>query len=151
MTDSTTIRIPLFAAALLLFAAPRATPSLPQLKFHGVFSGVAADGERCVWQGRVDGPVTGRVTIALRQVEEPAAAANPVWHVASRWTVSDDGAARSFAANLEGMIDWRAGTMRLAGPITEGWSRGSWAEVTGRFVQGVVTGSVTVSPPRSRE
>lgn len=151
MTDSTTIRIPLLAAAALLLAAPRATAPLPQLRFHGVFFGVAADGERCVWQGRVDGPVSGRVTIALRQVEDPTAAANPVWHVASRWTVSDDGAAHSFVANLEGMIDWRSGTIRLAGPITEGWSRGSWAEVSGRFAQGDVTGSVTVSPPRSRE
>ncbi len=153
MIRSTSLRVPLFAAAIGLFAAlPAAIPSspAPRLSFSGVFSGVTT-GERSVWQGRVEGAVTGRVTIALRQVEDPAAAANPVWHVASRWTVFDDGGVRSFAADLEGMIDWKSGTVRLGGPITDGWSKGSWVEATGRFLAGDVAGSVTLSPPRSRE
>lgn len=152
MIRSTASRVPLFAT-LVSLAIP--TPSLRprpvmQLSFRGTFSGVAA-GERSVWQGRVNGSVAGRVVIALRQVEDAKEAANPVWHVASRWTVLDDAAARSFAGNLEGMIDWKAGTVRLGGPITDGWATGSWAEVTGRLVDGDLTGSVTLSPPRSRE
>jgi hypothetical protein len=135
-------------AALGLGATP---PS--RLTFRGVFSGVDASSERLVWQGWVDGPTKGRVTVALGQVEEPAAAANPVWHVASRWSVFDDegGAARSFAGDLEGMIDWKSGTIRLGGTITDGWSKGSWVEVDGRVVDGDLTGSLLVTRPRSRE
>jgi hypothetical protein len=65
--------------------------------------------------------------------------------------VLDDAAAHSFAADLEGMIDWKSGTLHLGGVITDGWSAGSWVEVSGRFVDGDVNGSVTLNPQRSRE
>ncbi len=143
MIRSTLLRFLLLAAAVSVLTA--AAPQ-PMLTFQSVFAGVAADRQHCTWEGVVDGAVRGRLTIALRQVEEPAAAANPVWHVASRWTVSDDGAARSFAANLEGMVDWKAGTMRLAGAVTDGWLRGSWVELDGRVVNGDLVGSLSILP-----
>ncbi len=34
----------------------------------------------------------------------------------------------------------------LGGMITDGWMRGAWAEVEGRFVRGDPTGSLTISP-----
>ena len=153
MLRSTAFRVPLLAAAIGWLAVPAAVISprpMARLSFRGTLNGVAG-GERSVWQGRVDGSVAGRVVIALRQVEDAREAANPVWHVASRWTVLDDAAARSFAGDLEGMIDWKAGTVRLGGPITDGWSTGSWVEVTGRLVDGDLAGSASLSLPRSRE
>lgn len=152
MIRSPAVRVPLFIAVALLVPPHPATPSrpLPRLSFRGAFDGVAS-GERSVWQGRVDGSVTGRVTIALRQVEEPTEASRPVWHVAARWTVLDDGGAHSFAANLEGIIDWKSGVLHLGGTISDGWSAGSWVEASGHLVDGDVSGAVTLTPPRSRE
>lgn len=152
MIRSNALGVPLFAVlvALAMPTPARLPRPVTQLSFRGALSGVGA-GERSVWQGRVEGSVAGRVVIALRQVEDAKEAANPVWHVASRWTVLDDAGTRSFAGDLEGMIDWKAGTVRLGGPITEGWAAGSWAEVSGRLVDGDLAGSVTISPPRSRE
>ncbi len=143
MIRSTLLRILLLAPAVGVLTA--ATPQ-PMLTFQSVFAGVAADRQHCMWEGVVDGAVRGRLTIALRQVGEPAAAANPVWHVASRWTVSDNAGARSFAANLEGMVDWKAGTTRLAGVVTDGWLRGSWVELDGRIVNGDLVGSLSILP-----
>jgi len=83
----------------VLPAAPyRAAASRqPRLTFHSVFTGVAPDGQHCTWEGAVEGSARGRLTIALRQVEEASAAARPIWHVASRWDVSG---MHSFSADL---------------------------------------------------
>ena len=160
MLRSIMIRLPLFVAICgILAAAPRpsvvpppppAPPPPPpsRLSFRTAFDGVAADGVHCLWQGSVDGAARGTLTLALRQVEDPVAAANPVWHVESHWSVHDtaDGGQRSFTADLEGMIDWKAGGVRLAGVITDGWAKGAWVEVTGRLVAGDLAGTVTISP-----
>jgi hypothetical protein len=154
MLRLTSISIPLFAAAIGLLGVWAGTSSAavapPTLTFRGTFTGVAADGEHCTWEGPVEGAARGRLAITLRQVEEPAAAANPVWHVAARWTVRDDRGVHSFVANLEGMVDWKSGTIRLGGPVTDGWLEGSWAEVDGRIVNGDLTGGLSLRPAGRR-
>lgn len=115
------------------------------LSFRNVFVGVGGDGSS-VWQGPVGGDAHGRVTLALQQVESAADAANPVWHVRTRWTVETGVEARSFAAELEGMLDWRSGTVRLSGPITSGWLEGAWVQAEGRLVNGDVSGVLRILP-----
>jgi hypothetical protein len=132
--------------ALLAVALPLgAAGAPPRLTFRTTFSGVAPDGEHCLWQGPVTGAVRGRLTIGLRQVEAPAAAANPIWHVATRWSVGDSGAVPQFAADLEGMIDWKTASAHLGGVVAEGWQRGAWVHVDGRFVNDELVGSVTLA------
>lgn len=113
--------------------------------FQSVLTGVTADGESSVWEGRADGAVPGRVRLELKQVEPPSEAANPVWHVRARW-VLDAGEARSFVADLEGVVDWKAGLIRLAGPISSGWMSGAWLEQEGRVVSGDISGSIAIVP-----
>lgn len=152
MLRLTAISIPLFAAAIGLFPAATGTPragsavAQPHLTFRAIFTGVAADGEHCKWAGPVEGAARGRLAIVLRQVEAPAAAAHPVWHVAARWTVLDDKGPHSFASDLEGMVDWKGGTIRLAGVVTDGWFEGSWVNVDGRIVNGDFTGTLSIIP-----
>lgn len=98
-----------------------------------------------MWEGRVTGGVRGTVRIALRQVESPFQAANPVWHVRSRWSVAAP-AGRSFVAELEGMVDWKTGASRLSGAITRGWMRGAWVEEESHFVDGEPTGTLRIIP-----
>jgi hypothetical protein len=150
--ESTMLRSVTTCVSLVAALGLGTTPP-SRLTFRGVVAGVDASSERSVWQGWVDGRTKGRVTVALGQVEPPTAAANPVWHVASRWSVFDDegGGARSFAGDFEGIIDWKSGTIHLGGTITDGWSKGSWVEVDGRVVDGDLTGSLLVTRPRSRE
>jgi|SRR5881296_1312156 len=146
------IQIPLFAAGVgvpgVLAGTSSAAQAAPQpmLTFRSVFAGVAIDHQHCTWAGAVDGAARGRLTIALRQVEEPAAAANPIWHVTSRWTARDESGVHSFTAELEGMVDWKAGTLHLGGVITDGWLTGSWVEVDGRVVDGDLVGAVSIIP-----
>ena len=152
----TATRAPILAAVAgvcaVLPAAPyRAAASRqPRLTFHSVFTGVAPDGQHCTWEGAVEGSARGRLTIALRQVEEASAAARPIWHVASRWDVSDESGTHSFSADLEGMVDWKAGTIRLGGAITGGWLKGSWVEADGRLSNGDLAGSFAITPAAAR-
>lgn len=126
--------------------AQREPPPLRRLTFRSEFTGVSADGQNCVWEGSVEGTARGRLRFELRQVEGPAEAARPVWHVVSRWSVDDPAGAHSFAAELEGMVDWRTGVTRLSGLITSGWMQGAWVQAEGRFVNGDPTGSLAISP-----
>ncbi len=115
------------------------------LTFESVFAGVSPDGESIVWEGRADGVVPGRVTLELTQVEPPSEAANPVWFVRARWTLATSDA-RSFVADLNGVVDWRAGLIRLAGPISSGWMSGARVEQEGRVVDGDISGCLTIVP-----
>jgi len=150
------IQIPLFAAGVgvpgVLAGTSSAAQAAPQpmLTFRSVFTGVAIDHQHCTWAGAVDGAARGRLTIALRQVEEPAAAANPIWHVVSRWTARDESGVHSFIADLEGMVDWKAGTIRLGGTMADGWLKGSWVEADGRLSNGDLAGSFAITPAVAR-
>lgn len=120
-------------------AAPRT------VSFRTTFVGVGQDASR-IWQGPAAGDVRGRVTLALQQMESAADGANPVWHVRTRWTVEAGSGTRSFVAELEGMVDWRAGTARLSGPVTSGWLEGAWVQMDGHLVDGDVSGVLRVLP-----
>jgi hypothetical protein len=145
-TLHTSARTALLTALVGGFAL--AAPGAPAVTFSTVFAGVTTDGEGSVWEGRANGAVPGRVTLELKQVEPPTEAANPVWHVRARWAL-DAGGARSFVADLEGVVDWKAGRIRLAGPISSGWMNGAWLENEGRVVSGDISGSITIVPGMS--
>src|SRR2546426_12845290 len=82
-----------FLAALLGLVLPRQAVrngqprQISQLAFSSEFAGVDQGGNS-KWEGRVEGGVDGRVTIALHQVESPLEASNSVWHGRSRWKVA---------------------------------------------------------------
>lgn len=151
----------LAAVPALLLPSPRAPGALsapriptaqmqaghrvPRVVFATEFSGVDSAGH-CVWTGRVTGDVVGNGTLALQQVEDPIEAANPVWHVRAHWSVTAQRPSRSFAADLEGMVDWKTGANRLSGVITVGWMHGAWVRQEGRFVRGDVTGTLEIIP-----
>ncbi len=128
----------------------RETPPLRQLTFRSEFAGVSADGQNSVWEGSVHGAGRGRLRVELRQVEGPSEAASPVWHVVTRWSVGAPLGARSFTAELEGMVDWRTGATRLSGVITDGWLKGAWVQEEGQFVNGDVRGVLAISPGVAR-
>lgn len=126
-------------------ASPAAPERIPRLVFSTECMGVDKAGA-CVWKGRVEGAVMGEVILALRQVEDPAESAKPVWHVRARWSIAATPPRRSFAADLEGMVDWKSGTSQLSGVITAGWMKGAWIRQEGRFVRGDVTGTLEITP-----
>lgn len=99
-----------------------------------------------MWEGWAEGEVRGRLTVALQQVESPFEAAEPVWHVRTRWTFVADSGPRSFAAELEGMVDWKAGVAHLSGVVTEGWLEGAWVQVTNQFVDLDARGNLQLTP-----
>ena len=154
MIGRAVIRVPFLAALLSVLCTRSAAPGSAavwteveqphRLRFRSAFAGVSPDGANCVWQGSVDGATRGALTFELRQVEDPSQAANPVWHVATHWSVEDPSNARSFDAQLEGMVDWRTGDFRLSGEITEGWMKGAWVQEEGRFVDGDAAGSLVI-------
>src|SRR6266446_2575715 len=92
------------------------------------------------------GPIAKRaplqLSFALRQIEPAEAAANPVWHVRARWEVGPGADAHAFVAELEGAVDWKAGTAHLSGVITSGWKKGTWMEAEVRFVEGDAQGTL---------
>ncbi len=111
--------------------------------FETVLVGATPDGEGSVWEGDADGVAPGRVRLELKQVGPPSAAANPVWRVRARW-ILDAGEARSFVADLEGVVVWHPGLVRLAGTITSGWMAGARLEQEARIVDGDISGGLTI-------
>lgn len=121
----------------------------PKLVFSAEFAGVSKAGD-CLWTGHVEGDVTGQVTVALQQVEDPVEAANPVWHVRAHWSVAATRPGRSFSGELEGMVDWKSGVSRLSGVITAGWMKGAWLQQEARVVRGDLTGTLAITSLASR-
>jgi hypothetical protein len=115
-----------------------------RLPFAATFDGVS--NASSVWDGQLRGQPGGRVRLTLRQVESPLAAAKPVWHVQARWTLQAEPATRSFAAELEGMVDWKAGATRLGGVVTSGWMKGAWIQQIARIEDGDLVGVLEVAP-----
>ena len=117
--------------------------AVPAATFQTVLAGVTADGEGSVWEGHTDGVVSGRVRLELSQSGPAIEAANPVWHVRARWTLNADDS-RSFVADLTGVVDWKAGLIRLAGHISSGWMTGGWLEQHGRVADGDIAGTIII-------
>ncbi|HYU01851.1 MAG TPA: hypothetical protein VEK85_15870 [Gemmatimonadales bacterium] len=144
-----TAGISFFGAAVgVMLVRPTTAPR--RLTFQTAFAGVSTDGQSCVWEGSVRGWTRSGVRVELRQVESASEAASPVWHVVTHWSVVDPSGARSFDAELEGMVDWKAGTIRLGGTMADGWLKGSWVEADGRLSNGDLAGSVEITPAVAR-
>jgi hypothetical protein len=120
-----------------------------QLSFSTAFAGANAEGSS-IWEGRLDRPAGGRLRLALQQVESPEAAASPVWHVRARWDVEPGANSRAFLADMEGMVDWKAGAAYLSGVITDGWMKGAWVQAETHFVQGDARGTLRVVQSMAR-
>lgn len=144
-----TIAVALFTVCALTSSAPRATGAQSVAPLTGTFQavsvGVSPDGKRRIWEGHADGDIAGRVRLELEQVGPPGAETNPVWRVRVRWTL-DAAEARSFVADLEGVVVWQANLVRLAGTISSGWMAGAELEQKGRIVNGDISGSLTITP-----
>ena len=111
------------------------------LSFATIFAGVDA-GQSSVWEGRLSGAEGGQLRLSLWQVEPAGAAANPIWHVRTRWEARPGVDAHAFVAEMEGTVDWKAGTAHLSGVVTSGWQKGTWMEADVRFVQGDAQGTL---------
>ena len=84
------------------------------------FAGVSQDGELNVWEGAIGGELNGDMHLTVKLLGAPAEAARPVWRVKASVLVKADHEATTFAADLDGTIDWKAGTVRLRGAVVEG-------------------------------
>jgi hypothetical protein len=120
----------------------------PLLSFATIFAGVDA-GQSSVWEGRLSGAEGGQLRLSLWQVEPAGAAANPVWHVRTRWEARPGVDAHAFVAEMEGTVDWKAGTAHLSGVVTSGWQKGTSMEAEVRFVQGDAQGTLQVLRSRT--
>ena len=118
------------------------------LSFATSFAGVD-EGRSSVWEGRVGGPEGGQLRLSLWQVEPAGAAANPIWHVRTRWEARSGVDAHAFVAEMEGTVDWKAGTAHVSGLVTSGWRKGTWMEAEVLFVQGDAQGTLQVARSRT--
>jgi hypothetical protein len=89
------------------------------------FDGVGAEGIDNVWTGRLRGDAHGEVTLRLWHVGPDVDRAKAKWPVKAIVFVAADDPRQSFAADMEGTIDWKSGAMRLSGGITEGRMKGA--------------------------
>ena len=102
--------------------------------FSTQFSGVAANAKDLMWTGPASGGVHGEMLILLAD-KGPAIASNrPVWDVEGIVFVSG-APMESFAADVEGTVDWKQGKMVLHGRITVGRLRGATFEQTADLQQ----------------
>ena len=44
------------------------------------------------------------------------------------------------------MVDWKTGTTRLSGVVTDGWMKGAWVQQASRFVNGDMSGTLDIAP-----
>lgn len=124
-------------------AAPASTLTLT---FAHEFNGVSqTDHESDVWTGRTGGALTGDLVMTLQLLGSPVEAANPVWKVRTRWTLTRAGGA-ALVADLYGTVNWKTGRMRLSGAVTEGCRAGSQVDVDGRFVDMNGSGVFAILP-----
>ena len=102
--------------------------------FSTPFSGVAANAKDLMWAGPAGGGVPGEMLILLAH-KGPAAESNrPVWEVEGIVFVSG-APEESFAADVNGTIDWKQGKMVLRGRITVGRLNGAAFEQTAEVHQ----------------
>jgi hypothetical protein len=133
------ISLSLLALAALTISSYRtatATSSAREIAAAGAyaanFTGVGAEGEDIVWIGPATGSVYGEMTIRVAHDGSAMDMNQPTWSVKAIIFVSGR-PEESFAAEVEGMIDWRKGRMELHGPITVGYMKGASFEQTARI------------------
>ena len=102
--------------------------------FSTPFSGVAANGTDLMWAGPAGGGVPGEMLILLAD-KGPAVESNrSVWEVEGIVFVSG-APEESFAADVDGTIDWKQGKMVLRGRMTVGRLNGATFEQTAEVQQ----------------
>jgi hypothetical protein len=102
--------------------------------FSTPFSGVAANGKDLMWSGAAGGGVPGEMLILLADKGLAVESNRPVWEVEGIVFVSG-APEESFAADVDGTIDWKQGTMVLRGRITAGRLNGAAFEQTAELQQ----------------
>ena len=116
------------------------------LTFADEFAGVSGtDHESDVWTGRAGAPLAGDLIMTLQLLGRPEEAANPVWKVRTRWTLTPDHDA-ALVADLYGTVNWKTGMMRLSGAVTEGCRAGSEVHVDGQVVDLNGSGVLRILP-----
>ncbi len=83
--------------------------------------------------------------MTLKLLGSPVEAANPVWKVRTRWTLTAGGDA-ALVAELYGTVNWKTGMMHLSGAVTEGCLAESEVHVDGRFVDMNGSGILEILP-----
>ena len=104
-----------------------------QIEMHYTlhFDGVGAEGVDNIWTGPIVGAPRGEITVRVAHRGPEAGRAKALWPVTAIVFVAADDPRESFAAELQGTLDWTSGQMRLSGGITEGWMKGAavWQNV----------------------
>ena len=106
--------------------APAAAPAdWIEMGYTLYFDGVGAEGIDNIWSGKMIGEPRGEITVRVTHRGAEADRAKAFWPVTAIVFVAADDPTKSFAADLEGTLDWRSGQMRLSGAISEGWMKGA--------------------------
>jgi hypothetical protein len=109
--------------------APEAGPSTlaapATLAFTLGFDGVGAEGIDNVWRGELRTPEPGEIVLRVEHLRPEVDRAKAVWPVRAIVTVAADDPRRSFAADLDGTLDWTDGSLRMSGTVSEGWMKGA--------------------------
>lgn len=113
-------------------AADRELVPLASGSYDTRFAGVGAEGRDMVWSGPATGPATGEMTIRLAYEGAELDMSQPAWVVEGIVIVSGE-PEDSFAAEVEGIIDWKQGKMRLHGVVSVGPMKGAEFEQTARI------------------
>lgn len=99
--------------------------------YSAPFNGIGAEGEDMIWVG-LAGDDSAEMTIRLLHDGKPIDMSQPRWDVDGFVFVSGE-PSRSFAAEVEGFVDWKRGEMRLHGSVTVGYMKGAAFEQTARI------------------
>jgi hypothetical protein len=102
--------------------------------FSTPFGGVAANGKDLMWTGTADRGVPGEMLILLADMGPAIESNRPMWEVEGIVFVSG-APEESFAADVDGTIDWKQGRMVLRGRITAGPLNGAAFEQTAELHQ----------------
>ena len=116
-------------AAVAPVVQPAAAALPDTLSFEVQYGGIGAEGVDLVWRARAVGAVAGLVTIRMEFAGEPADRSMPLWPVNVWLFYSADDLRSSFAAELSGTMNWRTGTMRAAGLVSDGARRDTAIEL----------------------
>ena len=117
-----------------------------QLSFATEFSDVAGDSAPGVWTGALGGEPGSTLTLWVASLGSAAAAGEPVWPVRTRWVVAHADPARSFVAELFGVVDWPTRRLRASGTVVDGWMRGAAVTAEGSMEALDAAGTLHVYP-----
>ncbi|HVE79798.1 MAG TPA: hypothetical protein VNA89_13095 [Gemmatimonadaceae bacterium] len=96
-----------------------------ELAYATGFGGVAMDGEDMLWTGGIGGRVNGEMSIRLHSLDPAVASGSPGWRVRAIIFVAADQPRDSFAAELDGVLDWRTRRLEMHGVVTDGARAGA--------------------------